>query len=242
MTHIQELTCTVKKFLLTFLILYVVVYRASLFLIKNNTVIMPIDMGFAFNSVKNTFTQYLGRTFKSTFWTAVLITSIIVIVIMFIYPTKSGEPFYILFRPIMYIFISTLIVMFIHDSCVYDDIKKKNDELESEEIVGGMESYRNSKVVTGRKRDTNIYKILFPGEGDDIDVESRPHEQIGPQAAVRVRGGDDVSAAVVADAAAADSSSVVAESSTAAAESSTAAAESAAADSTAEGKIVDTKI
>lgn len=141
---------------------------------------MPLDFGFAFESLKQNAVYYFGTTLKSSIWTAILITAIIAVVLMLLYPTRPRTPFYKILRPLLYMFIFTLIVMFMHDSVLLDEIKLRTEELESKEVAGGLQTFNQ------KNRSANIYEVLYPGdsEGGDEDIEPRPHKQIGPLASV----------------------------------------------------------
>ena len=94
---------------------------------------------------------------------------------MIMYPTKGGSHFYKIFKPIVYIFLFTLSILFIHDSCMNDYLKEKADALESEEIIGGIKEFRN------KNRDTNIYEVLYPGDPNKSEkIKPREHKQMGP--------------------------------------------------------------
>ena len=72
---------------------------------------MAIDISFAYNFVKGTCLNYLGKTLKSTFWTAILIVIITLIIIFFLYPNEKNKTFSKIIKPIIYIFISTIIIL-----------------------------------------------------------------------------------------------------------------------------------
>ena len=144
---------------------------------------MAFDIGYIFSSTKNIFTKYFGETIKSTLWTAVLIIIIIALILMVLYPTKEKESFRKLFKPIIYIFLSILIILFIHDSCLLDNVKARQEELEVEKTIGGIKELHNREV-----KSTNIYDVLYPETGgSQEDIETRKHKQIGPLSTVEVK-------------------------------------------------------
>lgn len=92
---------------------------------------MPFELS---ESLKNTcsFTfasRGMNGLFCSKFYTTLILTILILILITVIYPCKKGTPFWIVGKLGFYIFTATLAILFIHDGVVYSSYKK--------EIAGG---------------------------------------------------------------------------------------------------------
>ena len=132
---------------------------------------MAIDISYSYNLVKSTCLNYLGRTLKSTFWTAVLIVIIILFIVTFMYPSKSNRSFGKLIKPIIYMFIFTLIILFIHDSCIKDESKILQEDNSTSNIIGGI------KLHNEKNNEKSIYEVVYGKNKEEI--QRREHEQSG---------------------------------------------------------------
>ena len=82
---------------------------------------MPLELS---NALKDTCgwsfsSRGMNNLFCNKFYTSVILTIIIIVLIMVIYPCKKGTPVYITFKLGFYILLATLGIMFIHDSVVH---------------------------------------------------------------------------------------------------------------------------
>jgi hypothetical protein len=103
---------------------------------------MPIELS---ESLKNTCgvtfaSRGMNGLFCSKFYTTLILTIIILILITVIYPCKKGTPFWIVGKLGFYIFAATLAILFLHDGVVYSSYKK--------EVAGG-EGDEFVKLLTG---------------------------------------------------------------------------------------------
>ncbi len=113
-----------------------------------------LDFGFISNFIKYNMAPWLNNTLKSTTWTAILTTLIICFIIMVMYPTKKNPPRNKLARTFVYIFIANLIILFMHDTYLLDQVKNRVNELDANQIVGGLQ------IFNQENRSANIYDIL----------------------------------------------------------------------------------
>ena len=132
---------------------------------------MAIDISYSYNLVKNTCLNYLGRTLKSTLWTTILIVIIILFIVTFMYPSKSNRSFGKLIKPIIYMFIFTLIILFIHDSCIKDESKILQEDNSTSNIIGGI------KLHNEKNNEKSIYEVVYGKNKEEI--QRREHEQSG---------------------------------------------------------------
>ena len=132
---------------------------------------MAVDISYIYNFIKNTCFGYLGKTLKSTLWTSILIVILILIILLFLYPCENDRTFIKVMKPIIYIFISTLLIIFIHDSYLKDVSKKIQEDISSENIIGGI------KLHQQKDKESNIYDVVY-GKGEH-EVKTRSHESIG---------------------------------------------------------------
>ena len=141
---------------------------------------MPLDINYSINYAQNIFSYYLGKTMRSTLWTATIIVIITLFITLIIYPSKNKKTFTDCVRPIIYSFLCTLVVLFIHDSFLNTDANSNKRDRESDEIIENMKLYRD--------KETNIYKAIGGYDKDkDIDSDTiniRNHSNIGTDAVV----------------------------------------------------------
>ena len=138
---------------------------------------MAIDIGYLFDTLKSTGLNYLGSTLKSTLWTSILIVIVVLIIVITMYPVDKHQSFNRHIRPCVYIFLFTMIILFIHDSFVQDSAKITQEDTSAEKAIGGI------KLFGGRNNeDGGIYEAVY-GTSEE-DVKMRKHETVGNNAYV----------------------------------------------------------
>jgi hypothetical protein len=114
---------------------------------------MPIEL---FNAIKTTggwsfASKGMNNLFINKLYTSAILTIVVILLIMILYPCKKNTPVYMLGKLGFYIFITSLSIIFIHDCVVYnknksnDDISKNNefvDTIGDDDVV-----YRSDKVI-----------------------------------------------------------------------------------------------
>ena len=101
---------------------------------------MPIELS---ESLKNTcgsqfVSRGMNRLFCSKFYTTLILTIIILILIMIIYPCQKGTPYWVLGKLGLYIFVGSLVILFIHDGVLYSTIKKEIKGGESDAFISSI--------------------------------------------------------------------------------------------------------
>jgi hypothetical protein len=101
---------------------------------------MPIELS---ESLKNTCgvtfaSRGMNGLFCSKFYTTLILTIMILILITVIYPCKKGTPFWIVGKLGFYIFATTLAILFLHDGVVYSSYKKEVAGGEGDEFVEAL--------------------------------------------------------------------------------------------------------
>ena len=91
--------------------------------------IMPIDFNNTITSLsKKTFgNTFLSSLFGNTISVSFMISLVIILIIMIMYPAKSGTKFTIFAKMMIYIYFSVLLITFLHDSVVKYKIKQDLD-------------------------------------------------------------------------------------------------------------------
>jgi hypothetical protein len=121
---------------------------------------MPFELS---NSLKSTCgwsfaSKGMNCLFASRFYTTAILTIMIIILIMIIYPVKKNTPVWLLVKLGFYIFIVSLGMIFIHDCVIYHEYEKEVSISESENFIGGLDSDKN---------------IPFKGSDDQMEVNPK---------------------------------------------------------------------
>ena len=119
---------------------------------------MPFDLS---NSLKTTCgwsfaSKGMNGIFVSRFYTTAILTVMIIILVMILYPCKKNTPVWILVKLGFYVFLVSLGMIFIHDCVVFHEYEKKVGGDESDEFIGGLNGSGN---------------IAFGGSDDRVDVK-----------------------------------------------------------------------
>jgi hypothetical protein len=127
---------------------------------------MPFELS---ESLKNTCgltfaSRGMNGLFCSKFYTTLILTIMILILITIIYPGKKGTPFWIIGKLGLYIFVACLAVLFIHDGVVYNSYKKEVAGGNNDEFVSHL--YGNENIAF---KDDNVSVVpIFGGDGNDV--------------------------------------------------------------------------
>jgi ABC-type glucose/galactose transport system permease subunit len=98
---------------------------------------MPLELS---KVVKNTCqlsmnSRGLNVIFCSKIYTTVVLTFVIIILIMLIYPSKKNTSGFVFVKLCIYIFIATLGTIMIHDGVLHNDTMEKTGCFESDDFV-----------------------------------------------------------------------------------------------------------
>ena len=119
---------------------------------------MPFELS---NSLKNTCgwsfaSKGMNGLFVSKFYTTAILTIMIIVLIMILYPCQKNTPVWLLGKLGFYIFIVTLSVIFVHDCVIYHTYEKELNEDETSQFIGGLDGGEN---------------IAFSGIGDRVKID-----------------------------------------------------------------------
>jgi hypothetical protein len=129
---------------------------------------MPIDISSSVNNIsKQVFgTSIINKYLGSTIFVGIIITFILLLIIMIFYPAKENTSVKIIFKVGLYSFLSSLLILFLHDGIIKSNLS--NDKI----------SENNEKIIqnlTNKNRDS-IYNNNIPikpnitgGNGEDDD-------------------------------------------------------------------------
>ena len=79
---------------------------------------MPLEFGDLIKGGSNSIFSSYGSWFSSPFLVALLITFIVILIILVMYPAKSNASLIKIFKMFLYVFIGTFVIVFLHDGCV----------------------------------------------------------------------------------------------------------------------------
>jgi len=121
---------------------------------------MPIDLC---SSIKKTSqwafgSPVLNGILSSSVFVAIVISLLMIILIMVMYPAKSGTPFSILMKMFIYMVFGTLLIVFLHDSVLKFTIV---EELEGKEA----DAFMQNATLYGRQQDPSygsLYREIIP--------------------------------------------------------------------------------
>lgn len=127
---------------------------------------MPFELS---NVVKNTFqlslnSQGLNVLFCNKFYTTAILTFVIIVLIMMIYPCKKGTSLTVIGKLTLYIFLSVLMIIFVHDGVLYKDSVEKLGDDKTSDFINNI---TKEDVVYGGDS-----VVVSPTIGSDINNES----------------------------------------------------------------------
>lgn len=88
---------------------------------------MPIEMSTFLGGMTNSVYSVTGfnKIFSSVAYTSIILSVIILIILMFIYPCKKDTPSWILLKVLLYVFIINIAILSLHNSIIKNDYKEK---------------------------------------------------------------------------------------------------------------------
>ena len=121
---------------------------------------MPIDL---YSTAKKTSqwafgSPFLNKILGSSLFVAGVVSFIMIILIMIMYPAKPGTPFSIVAKMFVYMFASSLLVIFLHDGVV-------RYMYEEEKEAHVSEAFMQNITMIGRENDPSygsMYKTIDP--------------------------------------------------------------------------------
>jgi hypothetical protein len=111
---------------------------------------MPIDLG---SSIKKTSqwafeSSFLNSVLGSSLFVGLVIAFIMILLIMVMYPSKPGTPFSVLCKMFIYMFLSSMLVIFLHDGVIKYMYDEQNKDNFNEEFINGTESTERDPTYT----------------------------------------------------------------------------------------------
>ena len=105
----------------------------------------------------------INNIFCNKFYTAGILTVMIIVIIMVIYPCKKGTSLFIMVKLAFYVFIVSYVVIFIHDGVIHQKTETENENVENEKFIKGLGE--TDPVYEGDN--INVSPIVSMDAGDD---------------------------------------------------------------------------
>jgi hypothetical protein len=143
---------------------------------------MPLEIS---NLLKDSYglsfsSRGLNSLFCNKFYTALILTIIILILIMNIYPCKKGTPAWITFKLGFYVLMASLSIIFIHDGIVHGihekDIARGETNAFINALGGGTNPAFTGDNTVVRPNFTNTFSN---NKNDDVTMNYNPSPQVG---------------------------------------------------------------
>ena len=100
---------------------------------------MPFDLGSTIRKTSQwSFSSpFLNNILGSSLFVSVVITLLVVLLIMIMYPAKKGTPFSVICKLFIYMFFCSLLVIFLHDSVLKFSFEEQEQEKEDNDFMKG---------------------------------------------------------------------------------------------------------
>lgn len=112
---------------------------------------MPVDLG---STIKKTSrfifsSNLLNNILGSSLFLSILMSIFMLLLVMIIYPAKSGTPISVLCKLFIYMFFGSLAFIFLHDGIIKNFFEEEELERQENDILQGTNSL-NKDVVYGK--------------------------------------------------------------------------------------------
>ena len=112
---------------------------------------MPVDLG---STIKKTSrfifsSNLLNNILGSSLFLSILMSIFMLLLVMIIYPAKSGTPISVLCKLFIYMFFGSLAFIFLHDGIIKNFFEEEEMERQENDILQGTNSL-NQDVVYGK--------------------------------------------------------------------------------------------
>jgi hypothetical protein len=119
---------------------------------------MPLNIDTS--AVTAPLSGFFGKTLKSPFWLALLITVVLILIIIFVYPAKKSSSITKLIKLMLYMYVVILICLFVHDNVLSETWKQEHEDASSRNLIGQMSEFikTGAETVGPRVPTTDIIK------------------------------------------------------------------------------------
>ena len=129
---------------------------------------MTIEIGYFFNDIcGSTSNSWFGKIFTNVIYVSILISVLILLILICLYPVKKGTPIYSMFRVVFYVFVVVILIQSVHHRIIEANIEEKFGSRMNKEILSAIKG-------------GDITTLL--GAGGKIDIKPKymkPHNDGG---------------------------------------------------------------
>lgn len=120
---------------------------------------MTIEIGYFFNDIYDSaYSSNLRVLFTNIFYTSLIISIIILLIICFTYPCRKGTPLYVTFKLVFYVFIFVLGILVIHQGVMEKSYEEKYNTETNKNILEAVRGGSiNSLFGSGKKIKINPF-------------------------------------------------------------------------------------
>jgi hypothetical protein len=121
---------------------------------------MPIDFFSSLRGASNwsVGSPLLNSILGSSLFVAIVVSLIMMLLVMFMYPAKAGTPFSVVAKMFIYMFFGSLLVIFLHDGII-------KYTMEEEFTTRDSDAFMQNATMQGRISDpsyADLYKTVAP--------------------------------------------------------------------------------
>lgn len=141
---------------------------------------MAIDIEGSIDKVSNAAFSYsfFNKILSNPLFIGIAIALIFILLLMVYYPAKKGTSLLIPFKIFLYTFLSSFLIVFLHDSVIKHTISQEYKQFADEELIGGLNHenrdgiYNNTAPVkpTGEFHGGNYIKQI----GGNVEQQANP--------------------------------------------------------------------
>jgi hypothetical protein len=141
---------------------------------------MPIDL---YSSLRGASqwafgSPLLNNILGSSLFVAIVVALLMILLIMFMYPAKPGTSFAVIAKMFVYMFFSSLLVIFLHDGVIKYMMEEESAALDADDFM-------QNTTMRGRLADPaygGLYKTISPQNNVPPDTSQIPSTQQAPAA------------------------------------------------------------
>ena len=157
---------------------------------------MPIELNSTIKKSTNwTFGQMgLNKVFSNDFYTAVLVT-LIIVAILFVLDFNRRNSTWSICKTVFYIYVASFIMLFFHRSKLRDEYKKENSDNNTSQFINDLNKQESNNIVFGGvpvkpMMGDNINTEVNTGV-DDVDIIEEVPSVENEKQTINPNGGDN---------------------------------------------------
>ena len=127
----------------------------------------------------------LNKLLSSTGIFALILSGVMILIVMIFYPAKSGTGIYVLVKIFMYMCVSSIILVFLHDGILKDQFINASKEADLSEMVANVtDKGSNSRIAFGgaghKPVSGSVSKVESPVSSKSSPVSNPPSSKASP--------------------------------------------------------------